>query len=273
MYKWENVKSRLRSGKPILMAFLTSTDPSAAELLAIAGVDIVILDNEHICFTDTQIQHSALAVTSHGKACILRTPIKSREALNRWMEFGLSGICATQCHGLSDAMAVIEAVKYPPVGKRGLGAEGRAAGCCSLHGMSRSEYMEYANRNTFVYVTLEDAQALSEAAQIAALDEIDGVHIGPVDLAASMGSGGDFTAEPVQRAIASAEAAIKAAGNRTASIISDPAQTGPILMRGGLCLVLESEAAMLYKAYSAHVSAFTAGLAQLESNRCLPSDR
>ena len=156
----ENIaKKKIREGQPVLLAGLTIADPNIAEMFALCGADIVMIDNEHMTFDDTRLVDCCRAVTMHGKTCLLRTSVKDPEILGRYMQFGFQGIVATVCHGLEDAKRVISAVKYPPVGKKGLSNECRASEFGIRGGMNTAEYMQWSNDNSIVIITVDGEQA------------------------------------------------------------------------------------------------------------------
>jgi len=245
-------KRKIKNGEPFLMAFLVTCDTATAEVMAMSGVDVIVVDNEHMAMTDRQLLELARAITMHGSAALLRTACKDTEQLMRWMEFGFSGLCCTQCHGLEDAKKAIEAVKYPPVGRRGLGTDGRAAGYGFLQGMSAADYMAHENENTLIFVTLEDMGGIRSALELAALDEIDEVHIGPMDLSASMGFGGDPRQPEVQKVIRETKAALAAAGNPREEFVDAPEHIPALIEAGARCLVIETDLSKLKKIYCAH---------------------
>lgn len=245
-------KKKIAEGKPILMAFLTTHDTATAEMMAMSNIDLIVVDNEHMPYDDQQIVNICRAVAMHGKACLIRTPIKDAESLSRFMEFGISGICATQCHGLEDAQMIINAVKYPPIGKRGLGNDGRACGYGFMGGMSNAEYMKFANDNTMIFVTLEDEEAIADAKSIASLKEIDSVHIGPIDLSSSMGFGGNPNNKEVVKVIHEANRAIIEAGNMIGQFAPTPESVPKLIEEGARCLIIPTDLALLRGVYTAY---------------------
>ena len=249
------IKTKINNGEPVLMAFLTTNDTATAEVLALSEIDVVVVDNEHMAFDNQQILNVARTITVYGKACLLRTAVKDLENLSRYMEFGISGFCATQCHGLEDAKKIIDAVKYPPVGKRGLGNDGRAVGYGFMNGMSNSEYMEFANKNTMIFVTLEDMNGINDAEEIAKLKEIDSVHIGPIDLSASMGFGGNSRHPAVIDVIKKTNEKILAAGNTIGQFAPTPDTVPGLVASGSKMLIIGTDIALLRGVYTSYSKA------------------
>lgn len=253
MAVYQSAKRKILNKEPFLMAFLATTDTATAEMMAMSGIDVIVVDNEHMPMTDEQLLNIARAITMHGKAALLRTACKDTEKLMRWMEFGFSGLCCTQCHGVEDAVMAINAVKYPPIGRRGLGTDGRAAGYGALRGLTPSEYMKQENENTIIFLTLEDQRGINDAVLLAQMKEIDDVHIGPIDLSASMGYNTPKDPE-IKRIISEAKRIMEDCGNPREEFVSDPEQIPELVRSGAKCLVIETDLAKLRDIYTKHSS-------------------
>ena len=206
------VKKKLYAGEPLIMCFMCSNDPDVAEVMVMSGVDIVVIDNEHMLMDGQQITNIARAVTSLGAACMLRTTVGDKCQIGRFMDCGLSGIVATMTNSYEKAVEVRNGVKYPPLGGRGLSTDGRAAHY-GASGMTPKEYMEFANENTMLFLTIEDMNGIAELDKIASLEGIDAIHIGPMDLASSMGFAGDSSAPEVQEVLKKANEKIAGYGD------------------------------------------------------------
>ena len=242
------VKEKIKNGEPVLMGCVCINDSATAEIMALCGIDIIIIDNEHIAFDDNQIFNIARAVTSHGSACLLRTAIKDVEKLSRYMELGISGLCATQTHSIEEARNVIKAVKYPPIGNRGLCTYSSGFNYGFIDDMSIEDYMNFANDNTIIFITLEDTRGIDEVEKIAKLKEIDSIHIGPNDLSASMGFGGDTKRQEVIDVIMNAQNKIINVGNTTGKFVSSPEAIPEMIANGEKILMIGSDIAHLRNA-------------------------
>lgn len=248
MIKKNLAKEKIKNGEPILMGFTGINDSVSAEIMALSGVDIIIIDNEHMAFDDEHIFNIARAVQLHESTCLLRTAIKDIMELTRYMELGIDGICATQTKSLEDAKKIINAVKYPPIGKRGLCNYSRGFNFGFLDGMSVQEYMNFANENTLVFVTLESLDGIKDVEQIAKLEDIDSVHIGPNDLSASMGFGGNTKEQEVIEIVQKAQEKIIAAGNTTGKYATSLDEIPVLIERGEKILMLGSDVVHLRNA-------------------------
>lgn len=183
------LKKKLRNGDAVSIVFLESTHPGTAETLALAGCDVICIDNEHGCFSSEQISNTARAVTALGKAAVLRTTCCDPNVLAHYMDCGLTGIFATMVKDAKACQAVIDGVKFSPVGKRGVCFNSRAAHF-GMHGMSVEDYLNWSNENTVIMVDIESVSAIEDLDNIIALKEIDVIHTGMWDLASAYGHPG-----------------------------------------------------------------------------------
>lgn len=260
-------KRKLKAGNPILMLFFTSCDPALAEVVARSGIDLIVIDNEHSALDDRDIVNVARAVELHGATCLLRTPVKDFDTLARYMDFGLSGICATQCNSLSEARAVVDAVKYAPAGRRGIGQLSRACGQGFYDGRSLEEVMHFSNENTMIITTIESVDGIREADQIAALPEVDSVHLGPLDLSISMGIGGNPSHPDVVNAINSTNERILAAGNTIGDFVPSPERIPALIEAGFSVLLLGSECDLMKNVYSGYCASLRSVMYNRKMNR------
>lgn len=238
-------KEKIKNNEPLLFAGLTIADPSVAELMAIAGVDVVLIDNEHMTFDDSKLVDCIRAVQMHGKAAVLRTSIKDPEIIGRYMQFGFDGLCSTVCHGVEEAKAVVGAVKYPTMGHKGLSSECRASDYGVRDGMGTEEYMKWANENSLVIITVESMDGVNEIEQIADLEGVDIVHIGPVDLSASMGLGGVTRTDEIREVLSKSNKILAARGNYNAYFAMGPDDIPGLLDKGAKCIFVPTDIGIL----------------------------
>lgn len=112
MMRDSEVKRKLKNGETVSLVFLQSTHPGTAEAIALAGVDMIVIDNEHGAFTTEQITNTARAVTALGKAAVVRTTVYDKNALAHLMDTGISGVFVTMIRDASAAQEVINGVKF-----------------------------------------------------------------------------------------------------------------------------------------------------------------
>lgn len=175
------IKERLRRGDIVYSAWLTFDSPAIAELIAGYGFDVLLVDMEHTSIGLATIENVLQAVGRWDPVVIVRVPSHDSAFIKRLLDIGVDGIMAPQVMNAEAARALIAAVKYPPVGRRGYGPR-RTSNYFRDPG-----YFEQANDNTFVMLQIEHIDAVAEAEAIAALPGLDVLCLGPADLAVSVG--------------------------------------------------------------------------------------
>lgn len=239
----KSVKQKLRSGVPVTMCFLCSRDANLAELMALCGVDIVVLDNEHYTFSEEDISSILRALSSYDTACMLRTACFEPTYLSRLMELGINGIMAQQVKTVAQAKELVRSVKYWPEGNRGIGMS-RAVSFGCPQGQDRQTYMKEANDNVILMAVVEDEQGAKNAGEIARIDGIDSVNVGAMDLSLSMGFGSQMTPE-VAVVINAAKKDILESGSITADFVTSPEQIPELVKNGSKLMLLGTEHAIL----------------------------
>ncbi len=194
MMRDSDVKRKLKANEAISLVFLQSTHPGTAEAIALAGVDMIIIDDEHGAFTTEQITNTARAITALGKAAIVRTTVCDKNALAHLMDTGISGVFITMIKDAKAAQEVINGVKFKlpdgqAGGERGVCFNSRAAHY-GMHGLEKEDYFKWCNDNTIIMVDVESKSAIDDLDAIIALDQIDVVHTGMWDIASAYGHPG-----------------------------------------------------------------------------------
>jgi len=186
----ERIKDRLAKGEYVLAAGTNRlTHYNLIQMLGLSGFHAVWFDQEHGGLTTQQIELAALAARSVGLDCFVRVAPTDYALVTRCLESGASGIMAAQIVSAEQAEQVARWAKFAPQGCRGLNPlawEGR------FGAVSLKDFCERANQNTFVAIQIETPSALEECEQIAAIDLVDLLFLGPADLSLSLGVPGEF---------------------------------------------------------------------------------
>jgi 4-hydroxy-2-oxoheptanedioate aldolase len=179
-----------RSGKQATYGlWLGIPDTSVAEMMAGAGFDWLVVDHEHGPYEIRDVLAHLQAMAPYSVAPIVRPVDGNRALLKKLCDIGVQTFLVPMIDTAQEAVAVVEAVKYPPAGCRGLGTSmARAARWNSVSG-----YIGQADNEMCVIVQVESVRALKNIDEIAAVDGVDAVFIGPSDLSASLGYGGDVS--------------------------------------------------------------------------------
>ena len=204
------MKQKLQQGLPTFGVSIMIPSPQLVEMIGKLGFDWVLIDCEHGTINPETVETLAMAATSVGLTPIARPRTKDPADIQQVMDRGVMGVQVPHVITADDARAVVEAVKYHPVGTRGLAAGTRPANYG--FGISQSEYVEEANRETLVCVQFEDKEAVDNVDEILAVDNIDIFFVGPSDLSQSMGHPGQYDEPSVAGAIDKIFSAVLAAG-------------------------------------------------------------
>jgi 4-hydroxy-2-oxoheptanedioate aldolase len=179
------VKRILRAGGVALLTNGGSFQgPDVVELIGQAGYDGVFIDMEHTALDPLDIQVKVLAAERFGITPIVRTPGFDPALLLRLLDIGVQGVYVPHVRSARAAREAVAAVRYTPLGDRGLIGFSRASGYGQV---PIREHIEQSNREVLLTVMVEDVEGLEDIDAIAALDGIDVIAPAPSDLAGSLG--------------------------------------------------------------------------------------
>ncbi|SEI48429.1 4-hydroxy-2-oxoheptanedioate aldolase [Achromobacter sp. NFACC18-2] len=212
-------KSALVAGQPQVGLWLSMADPYLAEVSATAGFDWLLIDGEHAP-NDLRGTLAALqAVAPYRSQPVVRVVSGETALIKQMLDIGAKNLLVPMVDTAEQARALVAATRYPPHGVRGVGsAVGRAS-----RWSARADYLEVADDEVCLLVQAESVQALANLEAICDVPGVDGVFIGPADLAASMGYRGRPGHPEVQAAIERAMRVIIARGKAAGTLTSDPA--------------------------------------------------
>lgn len=212
-------KSALAAGQAQVGLWLSMADPYLAEVSATAGFDWLLIDGEHAP-NDLRDTLAALqAVAPYRSQPVVRVVSGETALIKQMLDIGAKNLLVPMVDTAEQARALVAATRYPPHGVRGVGsAVGRAS-----RWSARADYLEVADDEVCLLVQAESVQALANLEAICDVPGVDGVFIGPADLAASMGYRGRPGHPEVQAAIERAMRVIIARGKAAGTLTSDPA--------------------------------------------------
>lgn len=225
-----NIRERLRNNDVIISAMLRFPNPAAMEIMALAGVDLVIIDNEHYPFNEETMIDLVRAADVHSMACVVRVPNAEPTRISQIMDYGVDGILVPSVDSYEEAMELVNAVKYAPVGTRGFCPITRAA--AYGFGKSAQEYAEFANAHSIVMVQIETKEGLADLDRILSIPEVDCIDYGPSDLAASFGMPGHNDDPKVQAAVREIIDKSRAAGKNVGEMAYTPQAVRELLEKG-----------------------------------------
>ena len=177
-------KEKIKEGKAVYGVFVPMWCPTIVEIIGHIGFDFVLLDAEHSPMEAESCEHMVRAADCANITPIIRIAMNIRQNILRYLDIGALGVLMPQINSRAEVETVIESVKYPPEGRRGLAAV-RAAN----YGITGSlgDYVKEANRETMVIVQIETMQAVANLKEMLTVPGTDMFFIGPSDLSSAMG--------------------------------------------------------------------------------------
>lgn len=242
------------AGETALGAWLLSSSPDAAEAMAWAGLDFIVIDHEHGQGSIESAVAILRALKGTGCAGILRVPSLDRVYIKRALDIGVDGVMVPNIGSVAEAREAVAACRYPPDGRRGAFAGMRAM----RYGL-RSDYHENAFADLFIALQIESPDAVGAAADIAAVPGIDALFIGPRDLSAALGRLNRFDDAEVQGWIGRAEAAILGSGLILGSTAASAEAARQMFARGYRMAVCGADVTHLAQSIGAVVRAVRGG--------------
>ncbi len=185
MVRKNKAKEKLASGEPIFYCMLLSHAPSVVEVLGYAGIDIVCIDGEHGPLDRQTLGNLVRAAECADVTPIFRTALNYPAEILPFLDTGVMGIIRPHCFTVERAQMVVDAVKYAPLGKRGM-TPGRA-NAYAVSGVPSKEYIEASNRETLIVVQIEDVEGVKNLPEILKVEGIDIFFISSGDLSNSLG--------------------------------------------------------------------------------------
>lgn len=208
--------------------------PALAEISALAGFDFVWIDAEHGPLSERDCEELVRASEVRGAVPLVRVPSAAPSAVQRWMDVGAMGIIVPGVTDPEEVAAAVRAVKYHPLGERGLTST-RAADYGLVQPLD--SYVAQANRETMVFAIVETVEAMNCLDQIFRVEGLDGAIFGGTDLSAAMGLPGKWLHPEVQACFSRfAEAGLRA-GLPTGTVLR-PGESAGVLLERGLRIIV-----------------------------------
>lgn len=193
--------AKIRSGQVIRTCVLGHYIPAYVAHAAKNGYDCIWLDMEHRDLTMREVQ--ALLAYSHlfDIDIMLRPPTLEKTRLYRYLEDGAAGLLIPHVSTPEKARLLVDAVKFPPIGDRGIDNAGLDS---DFHIHDADEYVAWANRETFLTVQIETPEAVRNVEAIASIDGVDMIFVGPGDLGMRLRQTGGMTVDEAWERVAAA---------------------------------------------------------------------
>lgn len=200
-------RAALKARMPLIGVWCSLGSPITTEILGLAGFDWILLDAEHAPNDVLSLIPQLMALKDSPSAPVVRPAWNDTVLIKRLLDAGFHNFLIPFVQSADEARAAVAATRYPPQGVRGVSVAQRS----NRYG-TVADYLRIVNDNIAVVVQIENAAGVDAAAAIAAVDGVDGLFVGPSDLAAALGHLGDPGHPEVQAAMAKVFEAAAQAG-------------------------------------------------------------
>ena len=240
--------------KQLIGCWASLGSPVTTEVLGLAGFDWILLDAEHALNDVLSLVPQLLALKDSISAPVVRPPSNDVVMFKRLLDAGFYNFLVPYVESADQARRAVSATRYPPAGVRGVSVSQRG----NRYG-TVPDYFVTVNDNIAVMTQIESRAGVEAAASIAAVDGVDGLFIGPSDLAAGFGHLGNASHPEVQEAMATVFAAAKAAGKATGILAPVEADARRYIQMGATFVAVGSDLGALRTATQALRDKFRTG--------------
>jgi len=245
-------KTNLLKQAPQLGLWLGLASAYSAEICAGAGFDWLMIDAEHAPNDIRTILQQLQAIAAHPVHAVVRPPVNEPWLIKQLLDIGVQTLLIPMVDTAEQARNAVRSVRYPPRGIRGVGsALARASGFNRI-----PNYLSQADDQICLLVQVETTTALKNINDIASVEGVDGVFIGPSDLSASMGHLGNPAHKDVQAAINHAIDAINTMGKAAGILMTDEALCRAYIAQGCRFAAIATDIGLLSRGMQNSLAAF-----------------
>lgn len=245
-------KRALAAKRPQIGLWVALANPYSAELCAGAGFDWLLIDGEHAPNDVPSLLAQLQAVAAYPSHPIVRPVIGDAALIKQVLDIGAQTLLVPMIETAEQAAAMVAAMHYPPRGVRGVGASlARAARWGTV-----PDYLNTASDELCLLLQIESRRGLDNIEAIAATSGVDGIFIGPSDLAASLGHLGQPSHPEVQAAIETALATLARLGVPAGILAADEALARRYLAQGAAFVAVGMDTAVLVRGLASLVATY-----------------
>jgi 2-keto-3-deoxy-L-rhamnonate aldolase RhmA len=237
----DSLRARVLAGGTTYGAFAMFGSPLATELLGRAGFDWLVIDLEHGAGTEGDLLANILAARAAATTVVVRPQSGERLRIGRALDLGAEGIMVPRLETAADAREAVSYLRYPPDGVRGLALLTRGAG---LGSVAHAD-VHMLNDEVLGIIQVESGRAVENAHEMAAIDGVDVLFVGPTDLSHSLGLPGQFDHPTFLDAIRTVAEATAAAGKAAGILLRVPSDASRYLELGYRFLGIGSDGAFV----------------------------
>ena len=236
-----DIRRRVLAGEPTIGLFVNLGSIISAEIVARAGYDWALVDLEHGMATESELLGQLVAIQSTPTAAIVRVVSGERMRVGRILDLGADGVMIPRLETVDQMRETVRWMRYPPAGIRGVATGTRGAGYSTV---GHPEVRTIDERVLGVF-QVESRAAVEAIEDLAAIDGVDVLFVGPADLSHDLGIPGQFTEPGFVAALDHVAAVAKAHGKAAGMLVREAAEVGPYLARGFNFLGIGSDSGMI----------------------------
>lgn len=230
-----------RGDAPLAGIWISTGSPLVAEICAGSGIPWLLLDGEHSALGLETTLAMLQAIAPYETTPIVRVAAGDTVLIKQVLDLGAQNLLVPMVSTVDEARAVVDAVRYPPRGSRGVGS----AVARSSRWNRIGDYLQNADEYTSLTIQIETAEAVANVEEIVAVDGVDAVFVGPADLAGSMGHLGQPKHPDVHAAVLHVFEVVKRAGKPVGSLAFDPAVAQSYAEAGADFIAVSADATLL----------------------------
>lgn len=251
-----DLRRRVLAGEPTIGLFINLASALSAEIVARAGYDWTVVDLEHGAGTETELLLQLLAIQATPTAAVVRVVSAERMRVGRVLDLGADGLMIPRLETLGDVTDTVSWMRYPPVGIRGVATGTRGAGYATVP----HREIHTLNERILGVFQVESPAAVRAADELAAIDGVDVLFVGPADLSHSMGIPGAFDDPAFTAALDSVAAAASAHGKAAGILLRDASEVPAYRARGYGFIGIGSDSGMVMSGARTELAAARAAL-------------
>lgn len=193
------IRTALARGDLMRGPFQLFTDPAVTEIMLDAGFDYILVDAEHRAYNPETVENLVRTAQGLGRAAMVRVPMIARGAIQYVLDAGADGILVPLVNNAAQAKEAVSLCRYPPLGTRGLNAGTRNANWGTT---DPGGFAAKTNQDLVIALQIETREGLQNVEEIAAVEGVDMLYVGPFDLSHNLGLTGQLGHADVRAAIA-----------------------------------------------------------------------
>jgi 4-hydroxy-2-oxoheptanedioate aldolase len=243
------LRARLAAGEATLGTFVGAASPVTAEACAAAGVDWLVLDLEHGSGGEEQVRDVVPAAGAYGVPTVVRVESAARIRIGRVLDLGAAGVMLPRMDTAEEVRRAVRHLRYPPDGDRGVATYNRA---CRF-GLDPGA-LGHASGEVLGVVQIESASAVEQVDQIAAVDGVDVLFVGPQDLSHNLGVPFDLQAPAYLAALQRVRDAAERHGKACGLLVGDGAAAAARQAEGWSFVGIGSDTSLLAAAVASELA-------------------